>query len=357
LVPFMPFRRYPDRTILRRRQLHLWTSSGATRLDGSRSGWPSFTPSAIIGLTQRAMLSSSMDWGGHWRETWATDPKQEHTFWPKWLADDIPQANVWSLEYEAHRSQWRGGMSLLDNADYVLELLVTKGLGKRPLFFIAHSLGGLLVKSLLRAGCDAPDGTGGLIASATRGVVFFATPNSGSRLASLIIRLLGSLGPLGQLYRAAPLVYELRAHTPELLRLNQWYRDNTVDKANGLKITTKVYYERHGNAFGFLPIVDESSADPGVAGIRPVPVPADHFSICKFAAQGDWLYESVRQFFKDLFSMEVRVDSPIAPGKIIELRLRGKQIPQKIILDVDPNIVGSENLTLVVRHTEEADDD
>jgi hypothetical protein len=148
----------------------------------------------------------------------------------------------------------------------------------------------------------------------------------------------------------APLVYELRAHTPELLRLNRWYRDRTVAKTNGLNVTTKFYYEKRGIALGFLPIVDESSADPGVAGIRPVPVPADHFSICKFAAQGDWLYESVRQFFKDLFPMEVRRESSIEDGKIIELRLRGK-LPKEIRVDV--NVVGNENLTLVLRQEED----
>ena len=238
--------------------------------------------------------------GGDWWSTWAAEENQKETFWPRWLADQLPQANVWSLEYGAHPSEWRGaGMSVIEHADNVLELLLTKRLGFRPLIFVAHSLGGLLVKNLLRASREAPDEEARRIAAATRGVTFFATPNSGALIASTGVRLLGWLGPLGQLSRISPLVHELRAHSPELLRLNQWYRNQVADPVKGLRIKTKVYYEKRGTAFGFLLVVDEASADPGLAGIRPVPVPADHFMICKFAARDSWLYENVRQFLEE----------------------------------------------------------
>jgi hypothetical protein len=235
--------------------------------------------------------------GGDWWSTWAADADKEETFWPSWLAGHLPRMNVWSLEYGAHPSGWRGaGLSIVEHADNVLELLVTKGLGARPLVFVAHSLGGLLVKNLLRASREAPDGKARRVAAATRGVAFFATPNSGTVLASVGVRLLAWLGPLGQLPRASALVHELRAHAPELRRLNQWYRDQVADPANGLRLSTKVYYEKRGAVLGFVPVVDETSANPGLAGIRPVPVPADHFAICKFVARDNWLYENARQF-------------------------------------------------------------
>jgi triacylglycerol esterase/lipase EstA (alpha/beta hydrolase family) len=113
--------------------------------------------------------------GGDWRKTWAADSTREDTYWPKWLVADMPAAEIWSLEYEANRSNWRVGMSLIEHADQILEILLTNGFGRRPILFVAHSLGGLLVKSLLRSSCDAPDENAKQIALATRGIVFIAT--------------------------------------------------------------------------------------------------------------------------------------------------------------------------------------
>src|SRR4051812_31361186 len=35
--------------------------------------------------------------GGNWQSTWAADAKRNETFWPGWLADQLPRVNVWSL--------------------------------------------------------------------------------------------------------------------------------------------------------------------------------------------------------------------------------------------------------------------
>ena len=76
---------------------------------------------------------------------------------------------VWSLGYAASPTKWaraRGwfsarwrdsghGMALPDRAVQVLDLLVQRGLGQRPLMFICHSLGGLVAKQVLRSSYDA----------------------------------------------------------------------------------------------------------------------------------------------------------------------------------------------------------
>ena len=157
--------------------------------------------------------------GGHWWDTWAADPNRDDTYWPKWLTHSVPNADIWSLEYEANRSQWQPGMSLVEQGQSFLELLKTKGFGARPILFVTHSLGGLLVKSVIRESFAANDGKAKSIATATRGVAFFATPNSGARLASRLVRLLQLLGPLGAAYRVSSLVEELRANLSTLARV------------------------------------------------------------------------------------------------------------------------------------------
>lgn len=85
--------------------------------------------------------------GGNWEDTW--HPKdEEEKFWPKWLAEDLPEACVWSLGYPAHATRWTSkgpGMDLSQRAGNIITHLSSSGIGKRPIIFICHSLGGLIV--------------------------------------------------------------------------------------------------------------------------------------------------------------------------------------------------------------------
>jgi hypothetical protein len=51
---------------------------------------------------------------GHWRGTWTNDAGE---FWPTWLAAEIPQAGIWSVEYDAAWLGWTGAaMPILHRA-------------------------------------------------------------------------------------------------------------------------------------------------------------------------------------------------------------------------------------------------
>ena len=134
--------------------------------------------------------------GGDWVRTWRHGPDHT-TSWPHWLGQDFPEVGVWSLGYAASPTKWTRplgwiseryrdaghGMALPDRALQVLDLMVQRGLGTRPLFFICHSLGGLVAKQILRA---SSDDTGRLknVYANTRAVLFLATPHAGATLAS-----------------------------------------------------------------------------------------------------------------------------------------------------------------------------
>src|SRR4051794_31893158 len=155
--------------------------------------------------------------GGDWRETSASDPGRDETFWPKWLADALPDVNVWSLEYEASPSGWLGAtMPLVDRATDVLTTLEAEGLGRRPIVFVCHSLGGLLVKQVLRTGETLGQPEWRDVVRQVRGITFLATPHAGARLA-------GYVGALGHLLRASVSVRELEADAPALRDLNLWF--------------------------------------------------------------------------------------------------------------------------------------
>src|SRR5215470_358682 len=90
--------------------------------------------------------------GGHAYDTWRRNG-DDKTFWPVWLARDIPGLAVWTLVYEAPPTNWFGtSMALQDRAKNVLECLLGQPeLRGRPLVFVCHSLGGLVVKQVIRA--------------------------------------------------------------------------------------------------------------------------------------------------------------------------------------------------------------
>ena len=123
---------------------------------------------------------------GDARTTWHPKDRPD-AFWPAWLGEDVPAVGVWSLGYAVSASAWKGHtMPLADRATNVLDLLELDGIGRRPIVFICHSLGGLLVKQVLRSAGDFGNPAWKAIATQTKAIVFLSTPHSGADLASWI---------------------------------------------------------------------------------------------------------------------------------------------------------------------------
>ena len=120
------------------------------------------------------------------------------------------------------------------------------------------------------------------LSQATKGVVFLATPHSGAASATWADRLLGIL--------AGPILKEIKADTPLLRDINQWYRSN----AGRLGIKHQVYSETR--SIKGVMVVDQASSDPGISDLIPIPLDEDHFSICKPSSRDSTMYLRVRTF-------------------------------------------------------------
>ena len=89
-------------------------------------------------------------------------------------------------------------------------------------------------------------------------------------------------------------VGELKADDPRLRELNTWFRNSAL--VSQLRI--QVYCEKQDVA-GLL-VVNETSADPGLKGVVPIPIDANHISICKPDSRQKLVYSGVMRFIRDL---------------------------------------------------------
>lgn len=227
---------------------------------------------------------------GDAKTTWHY-PKNPDAFWPGWLGKDIPQVGVWSLGYPASALAWKGHtMPLVDRATSTLDLLDLDGLGQKPLIFVCHSLGGLLVKQMLRHANDESNSAIHMFARNTKAIVFLSTPHSGADMASWLKHVSGLL-------RTTVTVAELEAHHPQLRDLNLWYRNHVAK----LGITTFVYCEKM-QTNGIL-VVNETTADPGIVGVRPVPLDENHISICKASDRQSQVYRRTKRIIEEQFGV------------------------------------------------------
>ncbi|WP_191253317.1 esterase/lipase family protein [Amycolatopsis oliviviridis] len=222
---------------------------------------------------------------GDARKSWSA--KREGSFWPEWLGQDIEGVSVWSLDYDAASSHWLGhAMPIQDRAISLLAHLEKDGIGQRPLCFVTHSMGGLVVKEML---LHAADGRADYteFATATRGVVFLATPHTGSDIVTKAV-----VKALAVVYRKTEAVDGLERNSAHLRQLNTRYRNWSVHPTSDIK--HKIFYETRPTKG--IQVVDAGSADPGIPGQTPISVDADHIDICKPSAPSDLVYGQIKLF-------------------------------------------------------------
>ena len=230
------------------------------------------------------------------KETWSVDGAVG--FWPAWLADEVEGVSVYSLGYPASilGKPAKKEMDLFERAGNVLETFAGYGLGERPIAFVGHSLGGLLVKLVLRKSCDAGDEDWRRVSESTRLVFFLATPHIGAELARFAEAMPFTSKHVNLLANQAGFLEDLK----------EQYREFAKDRDD---LTTVAYYEKHLTN-GIL-VVSRESADPGVAGATPIAVDKDHANICKPADGEDTVYMGVKRRIEKLVRLAEGADDEL----------------------------------------------
>jgi tetratricopeptide (TPR) repeat protein/pimeloyl-ACP methyl ester carboxylesterase len=245
----------------------------------------------LAGSTENAHTSVILihGLGGHVTDTWRTSKGLE-TYLPHWLAEDVPGIAVYSVGYEVPEFKWSGStMPLNDRAANILESLLTyPQLLEAQLILIGHSLGGLLIKQiLLKADSQAqtnPDKERFL--SKIKSVAFIATPHAGSDLATW-------MNWLRIIFRPSEATACLIRNDSNLRDINVRYRN----WANPKKLVHLILTETKPTKI-FFKVVEADSSDPGLLYGEPIPIDADHVSICKPADKESEIYRHILKFVR-----------------------------------------------------------
>jgi|GEM_PF-763372 len=272
--------------------------------------------------------------GGDAHATWRHGA-DESASWPHWLGMEFPDIGVWLLDYAAsptRRPRFQGllggdssdvgyTMALPDRALQVLNLLIQRGFGQRSIMFICHSMGGLLVKQLLRKANESNENRIKKLAQQTNAVLFLATPHSGAKLASIADSFRGIFGTTVS-------IEELREHNAHLRDLYNWYRNNAQD----LGIETVSYYENR-SIKGLFSIVNPTSAQAGV-GSDAVALDEDHLSISKPRDRDAQVYRAALDLLQNHVLVKRLDDSATSVGRVASVGGRISSEESGKLLDI-----------------------
>ena len=240
--------------------------------------------------------------GGGSEKTWCKDPSDPNLFWPQhWLPaePDIGRARILSFGYNA--SFLPGApRSIYNIGDFAKELLYEMKFGKddngedldmgrAPIVFVAHSMGGLVVKKAYLLGQN--DETYQDIVSSISAMIFLATPHRGANLAEDLSRLLKVL-----FQPSRDFINDLNKSSAALEELNEQFRHVAP------KLSIWSFYETLATPVGPLKlmVLEKDSAILGYAKEISRPLDADHHSICKYSSPNDSNYLIIRNALSSL---------------------------------------------------------
>ncbi|MEZ8229026.1 esterase/lipase family protein [Vibrio splendidus] len=235
--------------------------------------------------------------GGDSDTTWKSKSGKSQVFWPEWLFEDSPNVCVWSIGYEAPKlTILNNGMGLMDRAQNISEMLLSEFSDiNGELIFVGHSLGGLVIKQVLRLASDQhsrPEAS--KFVNSVSGVVFLGTPHTGADLSKLGNNLISRMLLRGLLLsQPSAATASLERNDPNLRALNTWYRGWCGDQGIRHLILTE------SKTYGiFGQIVKPDSADPGLTE-RAIPVDSHHIDISKPTSKQDEIYKHILKFTRE----------------------------------------------------------
>lgn len=231
-----------------------------------------------------------------------TCPSSFSNCWPKdWLSKDVPRVRMIGVEYSTQLSDWEPvhpyetseERTIPARAKELLTKLEAADVGKkRPVVWVTHSMGGLLVKEILRLAEKRREDDSILAHSC--GVIFYGTPHKGSPLANLGNKFFYIVFPAIEVqelsYNNMDYLDGLNKHFGKLV-------EKGMQSLSFAELKPTVLGDFVSDSIS-IHLVPPDSANPNYG--RFIPVDSDHMNICKPSGTTDcFLYTMTVNFIKD----------------------------------------------------------
>jgi hypothetical protein len=158
---------------------------------------------------------------GQSKNTWTSE---NDVFWPKdLLSKTCPDVRILTYGYDSRIADLVRGLRSSVNrhgVDLISKLALSRSTAeaaRRPLIFVAHSLGGLIVKSALVASSTANTDSEKAVGLSTGGIIFFATPHQGC--SHPVTSFADLLRRIGSIYPEDSNAFDLSDEESKILRL------------------------------------------------------------------------------------------------------------------------------------------
>ncbi|CAB0009007.1 unnamed protein product [Nesidiocoris tenuis] len=226
--------------------------------------------------------------------------------WPKdWLPRDFRGLRILGVDYYSRITEWtdwcpfrsKFESRLADKAKLIRKQLLDCGLGQRPMVWIGHSMGGLIIKHILSQSDD--------VLSKTKFVFFLGTPHFGSPIAA-VRKYLAPLLP-------SPETKELELNSPDLLELHRRFSEFVAK----FDVQVFTFIETKGAKLTVPPLevnldcVAPTPCDSGTGKIYEIPV--GHVDLAKLSTPLSFIYVKVLDAIKSAAgSDDVRAPLPVS---------------------------------------------
>ncbi|KAM0796954.1 hypothetical protein BDR22DRAFT_892704 [Usnea florida] len=273
-------------------------------------------------------------------DTWK--PSSSKDFWLRdFLPFDVKGARVMTYGYNADVVFGNTTADVWDHAKSLLGSLIdereSEEESKRPLIFICHSLGGIIVKQALVWAHREPRYRA--IKDHTLGIVFFGTPHRGSGKANYG-KILANVAA-GVMHKPkSKLIDALQSNSDTLMRLTSEFKF----EAPNIEIMT--FYETKSMSMFSGLIVDKYSALLELSHEDTQSVDAHHSDMCKIATRND---ETYKKLVKRVARMlrEKNKEVPASGSLSPERRNKYYELP----FDVSPDFTGGNEVCRKLRES------
>ncbi|KAI9660254.1 MAG: hypothetical protein M1831_003562 [Alyxoria varia] len=253
---------------------------------------------------------------GHPRDSWTFKNGRTKVYsLQDFLPKALPGARIFTYGYDSRPffSQSTGDISAYGRA-LLEELSLARESGvhaSRRIVFICHSMGGLVCKKALVIANDKRDQFQWILDN-TKAIFFFGTPHEGSDVAdtALVASPIYRLLDMAQLEFVSnqgkpvrkDLIKELSAKSKALDELCEQFVERTKDLKHVVS-----FYELNKYR-GFI-VVPKRSASIGITNEKVLPLPRDHFNVCRIENESDSAFRRIRTDCRDIVGSEHTVDT------------------------------------------------